>query len=117
MPRKARVPDEHIIRLNDLGLSLEQIGNMLNYHPTTIKVRLMQLGINSADTRRTFMAKIYQRLSVAQREWLSDQLHLGQPIDAWLTGLIIEKYNQRKTWQKIAPSNGTKTQSAPTEKN
>ena len=95
MPRKPRVPDEHIIRLNDLGLSLEQIGNMLNYHPTTVNARLHKLGLTSADTRHAFMARIYNRLTEGQRAWLSDQLHLGQPIDAWLSTLIVEKYNQR----------------------
>lgn len=95
MGRRARVPDEHIIRLNDLGLSLEQIGDMLGYHYTTVKSRLVKLGLASADTRHAFMAKIYKRLTEPQRAWLSDQLMMGQPIDVWLSHLIIEKYNTR----------------------
>ena len=95
MGRRKRVPDEHIIRLNDLGLSMETIGKHLRMHETTIKYRLTQLGIEPSDTRRAFAERIYNRLTEAQREWLSDTLHLGQPIDAFLVQLIVEKYNKR----------------------
>lgn len=92
----ARVSDEVLIRLNDLGLSLKRIGELTGYHFTTIKVRFNELGIKPTDTRRAFMDDIYQKLTPAQREWLADELNLGQPISAFIRMLIVEKYNSRK---------------------
>lgn len=95
MPKFPKVPDEYIIKLNDLGLSLESIGRQFGYHPSTIKHRLTKLGIEAADTRRTFAEKIYKRLTPNEREWLSDTLHLGQPIDAFIASLIKQEYVKR----------------------
>ena len=92
----ARVNDETLIRLNDLGLSLKRIAELTGYHWTTIHVRFRELGIKPTDTRRAFMDDIYQNLTPAQREWLADELNLGQPIGAFLRMLIVEKYNNRK---------------------
>ena len=94
--KRKDIPDEHIIKLNDLGLAMETIGKMVGLHTTTVKFRLANHGILPSDTRRAFMERVYNRLTVHQREWLSDQLHLGQPIDAFITQLIVEKYNKRR---------------------
>lgn len=92
----ARVADEILIKLNSLGLSLKRIGQLTGYHFSTIKVRLSELGIDPTDTRRAFMDDIYQKLTPAQRDWLSDELNMGQPISAFIRMLIVDKYNNRK---------------------
>lgn len=69
-----KVAREDIIRLNALGISLARMAKILECHPTTITLRLQSLGIPAADTRYSFMEKIYDRLSEDQREWLSDLL-------------------------------------------
>ena len=107
MPKYPKVPDEHIIRLNGLGLSLERVGELLGYHASTVKHRLEAVGIPAFDTRRSFGEKLYERLTPLQREWLSNQLYLGQPLDAYITSLITNEYfrsiNSKK---KVSDPNG-----------
>ncbi len=92
----SRVPDETLIQLNDLGLSLKRIGELTGYHHTTVKARLTELGIEPTDTRRSFMDRIYGQLTTAQREWLANELNPGQSISSYMRMLIVEKYNNRK---------------------
>jgi beta-lactamase class A len=92
----ARVQTEVLMKLNDLGLSLKRIGELTGYHWTTVKERLEEAGIPRTDTRRSFMDEIYGKLTPQQREWLSEEINLGQPIASFLRMLIIEKYNSRK---------------------
>lgn len=96
MSRTQRVDDEVIIKLNDLGLGLKTIANITGYHFTTVKLRLDQLGIKTADIRRSFMEDIYHELTVDQREWLSQELQLGQSIKAFIRILIVQAYRNRK---------------------
>ena len=91
----ARVSDEAIIKLNDLGLSLTRIGEITGYHFSTVKLRLDEAGIKPVDTRRSFMDDIYKKLTPAQRQWLSEELNQGQSISAFLRMIIVEKYNNR----------------------
>ena len=95
MARTSRVPDETIIKLNDLGLSLQRIGEMTGYHLSTVHLRLKQLGVENVDTRRAFMDDVYKELTPAQREWLHDTLHMGQPISAFIKQLIVKEYTVR----------------------
>lgn len=92
----AKVPDETIVKLNDLGLSLKRIGELTGYHHSTVKLRLTEIGVEPTDTRRSFMDKVYGQLTIAQREWLAQEINLGQPISAYIRMLIVEKYNNRK---------------------
>ena len=69
-----KVSDHDVIRLNALGYSLQYISEELNCHPTTITLRLKQLGIPPADTRRCFMEDVYQTITPAQLEKLSNKL-------------------------------------------
>lgn len=91
-----RVEDSVLIKLNDLGLSLKRIGELTGYSHSTVKLRLSELGVEPTDTRRAFMDNIYEKLTPAQRNWLADELNLGQPISAFIRMLIVEKYNNRK---------------------
>lgn len=92
----AKVPDDILIKLNDLGLSLKRIGELTGYHHSTVKLRLKELGVEPVDTRRAFMDRIYGQLTIPQREWLAEEINLGQPISAFIRMLIVEKYNNRK---------------------
>lgn len=96
MSRQQRVDDETIIKLNDLGLGLKTIASITGYHFTTVKLRLDQLGIKCADIRRSFMEEIYQDLTPEQRDWLSEELQLGQSIKAFIRILIVQAYRNRK---------------------
>lgn len=88
--RKAN--DDDIIRLNSVGLSLSTIANLLNCHPTTITIRLSQLKIDPADTRRTFMEDIYNSLSPDQQKWLADQLGPHYSVKDFIKNLLLKDY-------------------------
>ncbi len=93
VPRANRkASDEDIISLNSLGLSLTTIAKQLNCHPTTVTLRLKALGIEPADTRRSFMEHIYQSLTSAQQNWLVKQLGPHFSISDFLKNLLVEKY-------------------------
>ena len=69
-----KASDEDLIRLNSVGLSLNTVGKLLSCHPTTVTLRLRELGVEPADTRRAFMEDIYMSMSPNQQTWLSEQL-------------------------------------------
>jgi hypothetical protein len=87
-----KASDADIIRLNSVGLSLSTIGKQLGCHPTTITLRLKQLGVEPADTRRAFMESIHESLAPAQQEWLAEQLGPKISIRDFVHNLLVEKY-------------------------
>ena len=87
-----KASDEDIIRLNSLGVSLQTIGLSLGVHPTTIKLRLDNLGIPPADTRRSFMEDIVLSLSGPQVQWLASQLGPAYSVKDFIKNLMLEKY-------------------------
>jgi IS30 family transposase len=88
--RKAE--DEDIVRLNSVGLSLGKIAKTLDCHPTTITLRLKDMGIQPADTRRAFMESIYESMTPRQREWLENQLGPTHTIKDYVRNLLIERF-------------------------
>lgn len=84
--------NEEIIRLNSVGLSLSTIAEIIGCHPTTVTLRLKSLGVEPADTRRTFMEDIVTTLSNDQQEWLVTQLGPSLPIKDFVKNLLVEKY-------------------------
>ena len=98
--RKAH--DSDIIRLNSVGLSLATIAKVLGCHPTTVTLRLKSLGVDPADTRRTFMEDIFVTLSTDQQDWLADQLGPHLHVKNFMKNLLVEAYinrNQRKDYE------------------
>jgi IS30 family transposase len=95
--RKAE--DEDILRLNSVGLSLGAIAKTLDCHPTTITLRLKDLGVEPADTRRAFMESIYRSLTPRQREWLEDQLSPTLTIKDFVRNLLVEQFDSQN--QKV----------------
>ena len=87
-----KATDADIIRLNSVGLSLSTIGDKLGCHPTTITLRLKQLGVEPADTRRAFMESIYEDLPAPQQDWLEKQLGPNINIKDFVHNLLVEKY-------------------------
>lgn len=87
-----KVNDADIIRMNSVGLSLGTIARALKVHPTTISVRLQELGIRPSDTRRSFMEDIFLALPNPIQEWLADQLGPQMSIKDYLKGLIIKEF-------------------------
>ncbi len=99
--RKAK--DDDILRMNSVGLSLGTIADAMGVHPTTITVRLKQLKVPPADTRRTVMEDVYTSLSLAQQEWLADQLGPHISIKDYVRNLLVKEFlAQNQT--KEAPS-------------
>ena len=87
-----KATDADIIRLNSVGLSLATIAKLLGCHPTTITMRLRQLKIAPADTRRTFMEDVFVDLSTAQQDWLADQLGPHISIKDYVRNLLVKDF-------------------------
>lgn len=85
-----KASDADIIRLNSLGRSLGTIAKTLNVHPTTITLRLQNLGIEPADTRRTFMEGILDSLTPSQENWLASQLGPHLSIKDYVQNLLVK---------------------------
>ncbi|QWY83505.1 hypothetical protein [Rhizobium phage RHph_X2_28B] len=87
-----KATDDDLLRLNNLGLSLGTIAQMLSCHPTTVTQRLKALGVPVADTRRSFMEDIYHTMTPAQREWLCDELGQTTTVKEYVKKLIVEAF-------------------------
>lgn len=87
-----KTTDEDIVRLNSVGLALGTIAKQLKCHPTTITLRLKDLNIKPADTRRAFMEDIYLSMNPQQREWLEDQLGPQHNIKDFIKNLLAQQY-------------------------
>ena len=96
MPRQRRtkktIPDSDLVRLNSLGFSLATIGASLGCHPTTVTLRLKDLGVTPADTRRTFMEDILLSMPPAQLEWIETKLGPHHSIKDFVRSLITTAY-------------------------
>lgn len=90
-----KASDQEIVRLNSIGLSLGTIAEKLDCHPTTITLRLQQLSIPPADTRRAFMEDIYNNLAPDMQKWLAEQLGPHISVKDFVRGLIIKEYMRR----------------------
>ncbi|QDH83944.1 hypothetical protein Axy10_043 [Achromobacter phage vB_AxyP_19-32_Axy10] len=91
--RKAK--DEDILRMNYVGMSLGTIARTLGVHPTTVTLRLQNLNVEPADTRRTFMEHVLKPLPVHIADWLADQLGPTYQIRQYVRDLIQEAYDKR----------------------
>lgn len=92
--RKAH--DADIIKLNSVGLSLATIAKILGCHPTTVTQRLKSLGIEPADTRRTFMEDIFRELDEDTQEWVASQVSPSVTIKDFVRNLIVKAYKESK---------------------
>jgi hypothetical protein len=87
-----KASDADIVRLNSVGLSLGAIASALDCHPTTITLRLKALGIEPADTRRSFMEDIYMGLTPSQQKWLASQLGPHVSIKDFIKNMLVERF-------------------------
>lgn len=69
-----KASDADVLRLNSVGLSLATVAKIIGCHPTTVTLRLKSLGVEPADTRRTFMEDVFVQLDLPTQEWLADHL-------------------------------------------
>lgn len=92
--RKAH--DVDIIKLNSVGLSLATIAKILGCHPTTVTQRLKSLGIEPADTRRTFMEDIFRELDEDTQEWVASQVSPSVTIKDFVRNLIVKAHKESK---------------------
>ena len=105
MPRQRRtkktIPDSDLVRLNSLGFSLATIGSSLGCHPTTVTLRLKDIGVVPADTRRTFMEDVLMKMPPAQLEWVETQLGPHYSIKDYVRSLITNAYLRQKNDSQI----------------
>lgn len=87
-----KATDEDIIRMNSVGLSLGTIARLIGCHPSTVTIRLRQLKVAPADTRRTFMEDVFTELSGSQQEWLADQLGPHISIKDYVRNLLVKEF-------------------------
>lgn len=87
-----KATDEDLLKLNNLGLSLGTIAEILSCHPTTVTQRLKALGVPVADTRRSFMEDIYKSLTPQQRDFVAEELGNTQTIKEYVRKLIMNAY-------------------------
>lgn len=82
--------DRDITRLNSLGFALSKIGKLLNCHPTSITIRLKNLNIAPANTRRAFMTEIWDNLPTEYQERIADLIETGDlsNIQGYIRNLI-----------------------------
>lgn len=83
---------EDLIKMNSLGFSLSTIAAELDVHITTVSSRLKKLGIEPADTRRTFMEDLYRGLTPDQLDWLADQLGPHLSIKDYVKNVITKEF-------------------------
>jgi hypothetical protein len=103
---KKTIPDSDLVRLNSLGFSLATIGASLGCHATTVTLRLKDLGVSPADTRRTFMEDVLLKLPSSQLEWIETQLGPHCSIKEYVRSLITNAYLKHKNdsqIQKVTP--------------
>lgn len=98
---KKTIPDSDLIRLNSLGFSLATIGSSLGCHPTTVTLRLKDIGVTPADTRRTFMEDVLMKMPLAQLEWVETQLGPHYSIKDYVRSLITNAYLKQKNASQI----------------
>ena len=102
-----KASDEDIIRMNSVGLSLGTIAKIFDCHPSTVTARLKSLGIEPADTRRTFMEDIVVSLTDEQQAWLVDQLGPALTIKDFVRSLIIKEHTLKSRLAQIQPNQGS----------
>ena len=98
---KKTIPDSDLVRLNSLGFSLSTIGSSLGCHPTTVTLRLKDIGVVPADTRRTFMEDVLMKMPPAQLEWVETQLGPHYSIKDYVRSLITNAYLRQKNDTQI----------------
>lgn len=87
-----KASDQDIVRLNSVGLSLATVAKTLDIHPTTVTLRLKQLNVEPADTRRAFMEDIVRALPAEQVEWLADQLGPHLSIKDFVRNALVKEF-------------------------
>lgn len=92
--RNRKISDDQVIRLNNLGMSMTTIADILGCHATAVTARLRQLEIPPMDTRRSFLESIYNDLTEAQQAWVAEKIGLNGNIRSFLIDLIIKGYEE-----------------------
>jgi predicted transcriptional regulator len=90
--RNRKISDDQVIRLNNLGMSLTTIAEILGCHPTAITARLKRLNISATDTRRAFMEQVYSDLTEAEQNWVAEQIGLESNVREFIKSLIVKAY-------------------------
>lgn len=88
-----RISDLDIARYNSVGLSYRTIAKIIKCHPTTVSLRLQDMGIKPVDTRRSFMEDVYLGLEKNVQDWLSQHLFNNQiNIQDFISKLITDAF-------------------------
>lgn len=108
MARKKRatnISDLDVKRYNHVGIGLGEIGKKLNCNPVTVANRLRDLGIKVVDTRRSFMAQVFETLSQEEQDWLTNNLYSAEvSIHDFVSTLIKQAFETAPEDTKVAPA-------------
>lgn len=103
--KEDRADGTEIRKLNNLGMGLKAIGRRVGCHPSTVKIKLQEMGIEPVDTRRNFMEDVYNSLTPEEAEWLADNLYnLQIPVKEFVTRVIREAYKAAPVAATAAPT-------------
>jgi hypothetical protein len=94
---RRKATDEEIVSLNSLGLSLRAIAKIVDLHYTTVAKRLTDLGVPLADTRRSFMDNVVDRLTIDERQWIIDRLGPANSIQNLFVAMVKERFVQDRS--------------------
>jgi hypothetical protein len=91
--KEDRADGTDILKLNLVGLGLQAIGEIVGCDQATVSVKLKEMGVPPNDTRRNFMAAVYNCLTEEEREWLADTLYTSKTsVKDFVIRLLKEQY-------------------------
>lgn len=86
--------DEGIRRLTKLGLSQSLIAKKYNCSTATISMRLKHMGMESHDTRKSFMDSVFLKLPLSVREYLGERTIGEDDIEDVIVESLIDSYER-----------------------
>lgn len=92
-----------IFRLNNVGLALSTIAELLSCHPSTVTNRLRAMNVPINDSRRAFMEELLQLLDVDTQNWLVDELVDREMNSKEFLALLIKKEHLNVKEQRSEP--------------
>lgn len=87
-----KASEKKILALNSLGYSVSGIGRATDCDPSTISVRLQQLGLRASDGRRAFMEEVCASFTEEQLNWIASQLGPQHSIKDYIRNLIEKEF-------------------------
>ena len=92
-----KASDEEIVTLNNMGMSVTGIAEYFGMHPTSVSARLKRMNIPVVNPRHAFMDGLLRTLTESELLWLSEQVSVKYPINAFIRDLIVKAHKNQGT--------------------